>query len=95
MSIPTRLRHPAKLARQAAYWRAHGRLDVAERLEAELQQAGRCRRCGRTLTDPDSMARDLGPDCARLEASADVTQETEVDSDSPVGKELGQRCPGL
>lgn len=55
--------HPSKLARQAAYWRAHGRLDVAERIEAELVAAGRCRRCGRLLTDPESVSRGIGPDC--------------------------------
>jgi hypothetical protein len=58
-----RLDHPAKLARQAAYWRTRGRADVAEALEAELAGAGRCKRCGRTLTDPASIARGLGPDC--------------------------------
>jgi hypothetical protein len=60
----TRLDHPGKLARQARYWRDHGRGDVAERLEGELVAAGRCRICGRTLTDPGSVAAGVGPECA-------------------------------
>ncbi|HEY2304185.1 MAG TPA: DUF6011 domain-containing protein [Acidimicrobiales bacterium] len=58
-----RLAHPGKLAAQAAYWRGHGRLDVAERIEADLAAAGRCRRCGRALADPESVSRGIGPDC--------------------------------
>jgi hypothetical protein len=61
----TRLAHPAKLARQAAYWRQHGRPEVAERLEAALVAAGRCRLCGRQLAREDSMERGVGADCAR------------------------------
>jgi hypothetical protein len=45
----TRLAHPAKLARQAAYWRLHGRPEVAERLEAQLAANKRCRRGQVTL----------------------------------------------
>ena len=59
----TGLAHPAKLAGQAAYWRAHGRGDVADRLEAQLVGDGRCRRCGRALTDPVSVERGVGPEC--------------------------------
>ena len=59
--------HPAKLALQARYWRLAGHTDTAERIEAELVAAGRCRRCGRTLTDPDSVSRGIGPDCASKE----------------------------
>jgi hypothetical protein len=59
--------HPAKLAAQAAYWRAHGRPDVAERLEHDLVAMGRCRRCGRTLSDPASVERGVGPDCRAKE----------------------------
>jgi hypothetical protein len=59
------LKHPAKMARQAAYWRAHGRAEVAERLEAELAGAGRCKRCGRALRDPESVADSIGPECRR------------------------------
>jgi hypothetical protein len=59
--------NPVKLARQAAYWRVHGRTDVAERIEADLAAAGRCRRRGRTLTDPVSIAAGVGPECATKE----------------------------
>lgn len=37
--------------------------DEAGRLEAVLAKLGRCRRCGRTLTDPESVQYGLGPDC--------------------------------
>ena len=59
----SRLRRPSKLARQAAYWRDHGRPDNADRLEAALAAEGRCRWCGRLLTDPESVSRGIGPDC--------------------------------
>jgi hypothetical protein len=59
----SRLAHPAKTARQAAYWRRHGRPDIAQTLEAALAAAGRCRRCGRTLTDPVSVEAGEGPEC--------------------------------
>lgn len=35
----------------------------AATLEARLVEAGRCRCCGRELTDPDSLARGIGPTC--------------------------------
>lgn len=38
-------------------------LACAERNRAEL--AGRCTRCGRELSDADSIARGMGPECAR------------------------------
>lgn len=70
--------HPGALARQAAWHRAQAeggpeeqRGDheaKAERIESELSRLGRCRRCGRTLSDPASVADGLGRDCkARLE----------------------------
>lgn len=59
--------NPAKLARQAAYWRARGRPEVAERLEAELAGAGRCRKCGRRLTATASVEQSIGPECQRKE----------------------------
>jgi hypothetical protein len=68
--MTARLAHPGKTAAQAAYWRAHGRPDVAERLEAQLAAASRCRRCGRSLTDPASVARGVGAECASKGASA-------------------------
>ena len=56
---------PFKQAKAAAYWRAKGRPDVAERFEAELVAAGRCRICGRALSDPRSVADSIGPECRR------------------------------
>jgi hypothetical protein len=57
-------RRPALAAAHARWYRAHGKTALAEALEGELVTAGRCRRCGRTLTDPDSLAKGIGPDCA-------------------------------
>jgi hypothetical protein len=57
------LRNPAKLARQAAYWRQHDRADTAERIEAALVASGHCKVCGRTITDELSLARGIGPEC--------------------------------
>jgi hypothetical protein len=59
------LRHPKKLAWQPRYWRLHGPLGAAERIEQELADAGRCERCGRLLTDPKSLADSIGPECRR------------------------------
>jgi hypothetical protein len=59
----SRLRNPSKLARRAAYLRANGRLDDADRLEVALVAEGRCRSCGRPLTDPESVRLGIGPDC--------------------------------
>lgn len=56
--------HPAKAARAAAWYRANGKPDQAERLEAELVAGGRCRRCGRALSDPASLEAGVGPECA-------------------------------
>jgi hypothetical protein len=63
----TAIRHPGKLAVQARYWRLHGRPDVAERLEAALVAGARCKRCGRTLTDPVSIAAGIGPECGKTD----------------------------
>jgi hypothetical protein len=57
------VRSPYKTARAAAWYRLHGKPEQAERLEAQLAAAGRCRRCGRTLTDPESVSRGTGRDC--------------------------------
>jgi hypothetical protein len=67
--------HPRKLAWQARYWRVNGRVDIAERIEEELADAGRCRRCGRLLTDPASIAVGLGPDCRAKIALSGVADE--------------------
>jgi hypothetical protein len=56
--------HSGKLAWQR-YWRLRRRVDAAERIEEELTDAGRCRRCGRALTDPKSVADSIGPACKR------------------------------
>jgi hypothetical protein len=55
---------PTKLAQQAAWHRSHGHDDIAERLETWLTRDKRCKRCGRPLTDPESLERGVGPDCA-------------------------------
>jgi hypothetical protein len=59
------LRHPAKLARQAAWHRLHGNTATAERIESALNASGRCRVCGRLLAREDSIAIGIGADCAR------------------------------
>jgi hypothetical protein len=56
---------PTKLAKAAAYWHARDRHEIAERFEVELRGQGRCVRCGRTLTDPRSVADSIGPECRR------------------------------
>jgi hypothetical protein len=33
--------------------------------QAEVQHAGKCCRCGRTLTHPESLASGIGPECAK------------------------------
>jgi hypothetical protein len=63
----TKLSNPTKLARQAAYHRAHGNTATAERLETALNASGRCRICGRLLAREDSIAIGIGSQClARL-----------------------------
>lgn len=42
--------------------------------QAALHAAGYCRRCGRPLTDPESVALGLGPDCARRIPRKDPVQ---------------------
>jgi Family of unknown function (DUF6011) len=54
---------PTRVARQAVWLRQRGRAGDAERLEAALVMIGRCRRCGRGLTDPRSVRRGVGPGC--------------------------------
>jgi len=59
----TALAHPAKLAARARWLRLTGQPATAERLESELVAAGKCRRCGRALRDPESVRRGVGRDC--------------------------------
>jgi hypothetical protein len=57
------MRSPFKMAKAAAYHRSRGNTAVAESFEAELHAAGRCLRCGATLTDPESIRLGIGPTC--------------------------------
>lgn len=75
MQSGDRLRHPSKTARHAAHYRllaqsgnlgaetASDYLKTAERLERRLVASGRCRHCGRKLTDELSLARGIGSTC--------------------------------
>jgi Family of unknown function (DUF6011) len=58
------LANPVKGARIARWYRANGRTELAEAIEQELAATGRCRICGRPLSDPVSVERGVGPDCA-------------------------------
>lgn len=72
-------RRPAKaaaklvwLGEQAGAARARGDQKTADQydearaaLEALLSHLGRCRRCGRALSDPESLRRGVGPECTR------------------------------
>ena len=80
-----RLAHPSKLAAQARYWRARGRDDVAERLEAQLVAFGRCRICGRALSDPVSVERSIGPECAAKERQPMIEPHRVVWRSQPAG----------
>jgi hypothetical protein len=53
------------MAKQAAYYRAQGADGAADRLEAVLIEHRCCRRCGRALTNPESVERQIGPECWR------------------------------
>jgi hypothetical protein len=56
---------PGRLAYGARWARQQGNVEKAEALEAELAKAGRCKRCGRLLTDPHSIERGVGPECVK------------------------------
>jgi hypothetical protein len=60
---------PGKLAYQARWHRVRGNAEAAERIEADLARLGRCKRCGRTLSEPQSVSLGIGPDCRRKETS--------------------------
>ena len=66
------LRHPGHLARAAKYYSDHGREAEAQRAEAQLTEAGRCKCCGRRLTDERSLAVGIGPDSAAKQARQDL-----------------------
>ncbi|MCA1572385.1 MAG: DUF6011 domain-containing protein [Chloroflexi bacterium] len=60
------VRRQAQAARQRGDQHEAGQYeDVAAQLEAALGQLVCCRRCGRHLTHPDSVAAGIGPECAR------------------------------
>jgi hypothetical protein len=59
---------PTKVAKAAAYYRRHGRHDLADRLEHQLAAAGRCVMCGRELRNPRSVADAIGPECRRKQS---------------------------
>jgi hypothetical protein len=56
---------PTKLAGAARWYRAQGNVEVAEDLEFVLAKKGRCKRCGRLVTDPRSVVDSIGPECRR------------------------------
>lgn len=71
---------PTYAARTLAYCEAALADDTSEDRRAALEAKADvmrtwldghicCRRCGRPLTDPDSVARRLGPDCAQRVSS--------------------------
>jgi hypothetical protein len=61
---------PTKLADAARWYRAQGKVEVAEDLEFVLAKKGRCKRCGRLVTDPVSIERGLGPECVKKEPAS-------------------------
>jgi hypothetical protein len=56
-------RHPGQLAKAVRYYRSQGREAEARRAEQQLQSVGRCRICGRTLSDETSLRLGVGPEC--------------------------------
>lgn len=46
-------------------WSHRGDADLDTRVE--IMHAGRCCRCGRTLTTPESVAAGIGPECSKKE----------------------------
>ncbi len=63
----------------------HGHLyppELAGAVEAALDHAERCRRCGRRLTDPDSVARKIGPDCL-VWAASEATSRPQLPMSAP------------
>lgn len=76
---PLYRRRPVKAARRLAWLETQSRLakergderdaqsfDTARaEMEALMRSIGACRRCGRPLTDPDSIAAGIGPQCVK------------------------------
>jgi hypothetical protein len=54
-----------KWADAARYYRSLNQFERAHYYETALIEAGRCKRCGRLLTDPDSVERGYGPECVK------------------------------
>jgi hypothetical protein len=79
--------HPAATVRAVAYYRRNGDTERAERLEEMLAAYGMCKRCGRKLTDPTSVERGTGPECATKD------QLGRVPSDPPHRVVLGPTQP--
>lgn len=68
------------------YSKARAKLDAARIADAPLykaleeKRAHACAICGRPLTDPDSIARGVGPECAGKAGQAiDLDEEAEGD----------------
>jgi hypothetical protein len=59
---------PGKVADAARWYRGQGNVQAAEELEYVLAKKGRCKRCGRLLTDPKSVADSIGPECRKKAA---------------------------
>lgn len=58
---------PESDARQVAFGWMHSHLMRGQLPpQAEIWHEGRCGRCGRRLTVPESVARGLGPECAEM-----------------------------
>lgn len=51
------------LLRSLRYYDRLGDAARVEHFAAQLRALGRCVRCGRELSDPESIARGIGPDC--------------------------------
>lgn len=67
------LTRPGKAAALARRNAAHPNPDIAaigEAMLAGLAIVSRCRECGRELSDPESVAAGIGPDCEAAKAGA-------------------------
>jgi hypothetical protein len=55
------------MARAVVYYRRTDQHALAHYWEDQLAKAGRCKRCGRLLTEPVSVERGIGPECVKKE----------------------------